>query len=506
MEANMQAQAAYDELLRRNREASLLASCTELLGWDELTFMPAAGAAYRAEQLALMAGLQHDRATDPRLGELLAIVEDSDLVADSDSVSAANIRELRRFCDRQASLPRALVEETARVTSLAQQEWAAARQDDDFARFLPWLERVIALRCQEAATSSIADPYDALLDEYEPGARRADLDQIFGELQRELTPLLGVLDRSPRQPDGTVLRREFPVERQRLFGEMAAAAVGFDFHAGRLDTTVHPFFSAIGPGDCRITCRFDTRDFREGFFGILHETGHGLYEQGLTPEHHGTPVGEVPSLGWHESQARLWENTVGRGRPFWRHFFPLARSLFPATLHDITPEDFHFAINQVQRSLCRVGADEVTYNLHILMRFELEQALISGQLRSADLPAAWNEASRRYLGVVPANDADGCLQDGHWASGLIGYFPTYALGNLIAAQLFARAEHDLGSLDGAFAHGDFTGLLGWLRERVYRQGSRYSASRLLEITTGAPLSHRPLMQALRRKYGELYGI
>jgi carboxypeptidase Taq len=502
----MQAQSAYDELMRRNREASLLGSCAELLGWDELTCMPAAGSANRAEQMALLAGLQHERAADPRLGELLAAVEGSGLVADPDSVAAANVRELRRFYDRQARLPRSLVEEVARVTSLAQQEWAAARQDDDFDRYRPWLERVLAVRRREAEFAAAGDLYNALLDEYEPGARRADLARLFGELRRELVALLDALSGSSRVPDVAVLHREYPVERQRQFGEMAAAAVGFDFHAGRLDTTVHPFFSTIGPGDCRITCRFDARDFREGFFGILHETGHGLYEQGLDPAHNGTPVGEAPSLGWHESQARLWENTVGRGRPFWAHFFPLAQRLFPATLHDVAPDDFYFAVNHVERSPCRVGADEVTYNLHILMRFELEQALVSSDLVPADLPGAWNESSERYLAIVPKNDAEGCLQDGHWASGLIGYFPTYTLGNLIAAQLVCRAEAEHGGLDDAFARGDFRGLLGWLCERVYRQGSRYPAPRLVELATGAPLSHRPLVQSLWRKYGELYGL
>jgi carboxypeptidase Taq len=502
----MQPQPAYDELLRRNREASLLGSCAELLGWDELTCMPAAGAANRAEQLALMAGLQHDRATDPRLGELLAAVEASSLTADPDSIAAANVRELRRFYDRQVRLPRSLVEETARVTSLAQQEWAAARQDDDFARYRPWLERVLAVRRREAEFAGADDPYDALLDEYEPGARHTDLARLFGELRRELLPLLDALSGSSRVPDAAVLHREYPVERQRQFGELAAAAIGFDFRAGRLDTTVHPFFSTIGPGDCRITCRFDARDFCEGFFGILHETGHGLYEQNLDPAHYGTPVGEAPSLGWHESQARLWENTVGRGRAFWRYFFPQAQRLYPATLRDVAPDEFYFAVNRVERSLCRVEADEVTYNLHILFRFELEQALVSGDLAPADLPGAWNEASERFLGVVPASDAEGCLQDGHWGSGLIGYFPTYTLGNLIAAQLFARAEAELGGFDDAFSRGDFGGLLGWLRERVYRQGSRYPAGRLVEVATGSPLSHRPLVQALWRKYGELYGL
>jgi carboxypeptidase Taq len=450
--------------------------------------------------------MQHERASDPRIGELLAAVEGSDLVADADSIAGANVRELRRSYDRQARLPRSLVEETARVTSLAQQEWAVARQDDDFARFQPWLERVLNLRRHEAEFAGFREPYDALLDEYEPGARRDDLERLFGELRRELTPMLVALSEADRRPDVTVLHREYPVERQRQFGEMAAAALGFDFHAGRLDVTVHPFFSSVGPGDCRLTCRFDARDFREGLFGILHETGHGLYEQGLDPAHNGTPVGEALSLGWHESQARLWENTVGRGRAFWSHFFPLAQQLFPATLHDVTLDEFHFAINAVESAACRVGADEVTYNLHILFRFELEQALVKGDLPVADLPEAWDEASQRYLGVVPENDAVGCLQDGHWASGLIGYFPTYTLGNLIAAQLYARAEVELGDLDRPFSGGEFGGLLGWLRERVYRQGSRYSAPKLVEMVTGAPLSHGPLVQALWGKYGQLYGV
>ncbi len=502
----MQAQAAYDELMRRNRELSLLGSCAELLGWDELTCMPPAGTAHRAEQLAYLAGLQHDRATDPRLGELLAAVEGSDLTADPDSVAAANVRELRRAYGRQSRLPRALVEETARVTTLAQQEWAAARQDNDFARFRPWLERVLAARRREADLVPVADPYDALIDEYEPGARRADLAGIFGELCGELTPLLAALRETPRQPGAAVPRGEFPVDRQRQLGEAAAAAVGFDFQAGRLDTTVHPFFSAVGPGDCRIACRFDRGNLSEGLFGILHETGHALYEQGLDPAHHGLPVGEAPSLGWHESQARLWENAVGRSRGFWRHFFPVAARLFPEALGGTSADDFYAALNRVEPSASRVGADEVTYNLHIFLRFEIEQALVSGDLMPADLPAAWGEASRRFLGVVPASDAEGCLQDGHWASGLIGYFPTYTLGNLIAAQLMERARAELGDLDVAFAAGDFSVLLNWLRDRVYRQGSRYPAGRLVEVATGAPLSHRPLANALRRKYGELYGL
>jgi carboxypeptidase Taq len=285
-----------------------------------------------------------------------------------------------------------------------------------------------------------------------------------------------------------------------------AAAVGFDFRRGRLDVTAHPFCTGIGPGDCRITTRFDEHEFSDAFFGILHEVGHGLYEQGLDEAHHGTPMGEAVSLGVHESQSRLWENLVGRGRAFWAYWLPMARRIFHEALADVSLERFHAAVNDVQPSLIRVRADEATYNLHIIVRFELEQDLLAGNLAVGDLPAAWNEKYREYLGVAPANDAEGCLQDIHWSAGLVGYFPTYTLGNVYAAQLFAAAEAQLGGLDQAFARGDFGGLLDWLREKIHRHGQRYRAADLVERVTGSRPDHRPLIDGLRRKYAELYGI
>ena len=503
----MRAQAAYEELIHLSRERALLASCVALLAWDEETYMPPGGAAHRAEQLAYLAGLEHDRATDPRLGERLAEVENSDLVSDFLSDAAVNVREWRRQYGRQTRLPRPLVEETARVTSLAQAEWAAARRDADFARFRPWLERVTALKQREAeAVGYTTEPYDALLDEYEPGATARDLDRLFAVLSGELSELTKRLAGAPRRPNLGVLRRDYPAERQRAFGRAAAAALGFDFRRGRLDDTTHPFFSTIGPGDCRITTRYNPRDLGDAFFSTLHEVGHGLYEQALDPSAYGLPVGEAPSLGAHESQARLWENAVGRRRSYWEHFFPLARQAFPEALDDVGLAEFHFAVNGVEPSLIRVRADEATYDLHILARFGLERALISGDMRSADLPAAWDEAHRRLLGVTPRDDAEGCLQDGHWAAGLFGYFPTYTLGNVIAAQLFARAEEELGGVDAAFARGDFTGLLGWLRERFYCPGGRFPTTLLVEQATGSPPDPGPLVSSLRRKYEELYGV
>jgi carboxypeptidase Taq len=503
----MRARAAYEELIRHVQGETLLDSCAALLAWDEETYMPAGGVEHRGRQMALLAGLCHDRATDPRLGELLSEIEGSDLVCDPLSAQSANVREIRRLYARAVRLPRSLVGELARITSIAQQEWAVARRRADFAHFRPWLEQIMRLKLREAESLGFDTvAYDALLDEYEPGVRRRDLATLLEALRRALVPLVHDLTEAPRKPNAAILHRTFPIETQHRFAQSAAATIGFDFERGRLDTAVHPFFITIGPGDCRLCTRYNLHDFSSGFFAALHEAGHGLYEQGLAPEHHGTPMGEAVSLGVHESQARLWENLVGRGWAFWRHFFPLARRAFPAALGKVRPEDFHFAINRVGPSFLRVEADEVTYNLHIFIRFELEQALLTGDLATADLPAAWDEAYRRHLGITPPNDAEGCLQDGHWASGLIGYFPTYTLGNLIAAQLFDRAMEELGDLEEPFARGDFTPLRDWLRDRVHHHGSRFPAPRLIEQATGAPLDYRPLVRGLQRKYGRLYGL
>jgi carboxypeptidase Taq len=498
---------AYDDLVRRSRERALLSSCSALLGWDEQTYMPPGGAEHRGEMTALLAGLHHERATDPALGERLATVEETELVADPESVEAVNVREWRRDFDRATKLPRDLVEELARTTTLAQQEWVTARRERDYKRFRPRLETILNLKRREAAClGSGPSDYDALIDEYEPGARSADLARLFAALRDELVPLIAAIAHAPRRPEVDILRRDYPIDRQRILGETVASAVGFDFRRGRLDVTEHPFCTEIGPGDCRITTRYHERDFGDAFFSILHEVGHGLYEQGLDPDHTGTPMGQAVSLGVHESQSRLWENAVGRSRPFWTHAFPLARRIFHDALHDVSLDRFHFAINHVEPSLIRVQADEVTYNLHIIVRFELELALLTGDLPLDDLPSAWAEKYRSYLDIAPTDDAEGCLQDVHWAAGLFGYFPTYTLGNVIAAQLFAKARDDRPDLDAEFSRGEFDRLLGWLRVRVHRQGRRFHSDALVRRATGSGLDHRPLIDALRKKYSELYSL
>jgi carboxypeptidase Taq len=498
---------AYADLLRRCREATLLGSCAGVLGWDERTYMPHNGSAHRAEQMALLARLTHEMATDPAIGEHLAAVESSTLTRDQESDAAVNVREIRRGYDRAVKVPKRLVEELARVTTRAQQVWQEARKNNDFAAFRPSLETIVALKREEAqAVGFKGVPYDALLDEYEPGADTAAVTHVFAALRKDLAPLIAAIRESGRQAPRELLHREYPIERQKGFGKAAAAAIGFNFESGRLDETTHPFCSGVGPGDCRLTTRYNPRHFNEAFFGVLHEAGHGIYEQNLPAEHYGTPRGAHASLGLHESQSRLWENQVGRGRPFWDGFFPRAQKLFPEALADVKPDDFYFAVNDVRPSFIRVEADEATYNLHIILRFELEQALVAGDLKPADVPAAWNEKFTASFGLTPPTASQGCLQDIHWSFGGIGYFPTYTLGNLYAAQFMEAARRDLGDLDADFRGGEFGRLKGWLTEKIHSQGHRFRAATLCERVTGRPLSHQPLLAYLHGKYTPLYRL
>jgi len=491
----------YAELVRRSRDKTLLSSCLQLLAWDEEVCMPRGGVRHRSEQSALLAGLIHDRGTDPRYGDLLASVEGSSLVSDPESPQAVNVRELRRDYDRERRVPRRLVEELARVHALASQAWAEARKNDDFKSFAPWLDRVFALAREEAdAVGYVGERYDALLDNYEPGMTTDRVAALFAQLETQLVPMVAALrDKSEIAPGG-VRTREFPIDRQRLFMEEVATSLGFDLESGRLDVVQHPFCSMIGPGDVRVALRYFPDNFAGGFFALVHEVGHALYDQGLDPEHYGTPMGEPVSLGIHESQSRLWENYVGRSQGFWRRFYPQLKSAFHEALHDISLETFRRGVNRVSPGLIRVQDDELTYNLHIVIRFELERALLSGDLLAPDLPGAWNELYHQRLGVTPKDDATGCLQDIHWSDGLIGYFPTYTLGNVYAAQLFAAAERAVGPLDEAFADGDFRTLRTWLGENVHCHGKRYKPAEIIERVTGSAPDPSALIESLSRRY------
>jgi carboxypeptidase Taq len=497
----------YLQLVEFVKECRLLESCGHLLGWDERTYMPRQGSKHRGEQMALIARLSHGMLTSPAIGDLLAEVEASDTVADRDSIEVANVRETRRAYNRAVKLPSKLVEELARTTTQAQQVWDEARRHDDFAAFQPWLERIVNLKREEAKAVGYKEaPYDALLDEFEPGATTSEVTRLFAALKSELVPLIKEIMSSGKRPPTTILEREYPVDRQVVFGQAAAAAIGFDFGAGRLDVTTHPFCSTPGPGDCRLTTRYNPHHFNEGFFGILHEAGHGIYEQGLPAEHFGTPCGSAASLGIHESQSRLWENQIGRSRLFWEHFFPRARQVFIDALRDVALDDFVLAINDVRPSFIRIEADEATYNLHIILRFELEQALVSGDMMPAEVPDAWNEKFHQLFGLTPPNYREGCLQDIHWSFGGIGYFPTYTLGNLYAAQFMEQARADLPNFDANIRLGDFSDVKNWLRDRIHCHGQRWRAADLCRRVTGRELTHQPLLRYLRDKYSRLYGI
>lgn len=502
----MNESTAYEYVCAHARQTALVGAIDALLGWDERVWLPPAAGAYRAEQIAFLAGLQHDRWTDAAFGDWLDQLTSSPLAADRHSDEGTTIRQLKRARDRRVKLPRRLVEELARVCVVGQQVWSTARPANDFSALAPVLERIVALKREEAAALAIgATAYDALLDEYEPGASTAEITTVLTALRDELVPLVAELAEAPRRPDVAVLRGEFPVDQQAAFGAEVARAIGFDFDSGRLDTTLHPFCTELGPHDCRITTRYDRHDFGDGLFSILHEAGHGLYAQGLRAEWFGLPPGSAVSLGIHESQSRLWENQVGRSRSFWEHFLPRARQRF-AALKDVDLDSLYFAINHIAPSLIRTEADEATYNLHILVRFELEQALLADEVRVAELPAAWREKYRRYLGIEPPDDRDGVLQDIHWSGGAIGYFPTYSLGNLYAAQFVTAARRALGDLDSLYRQGEFRPLLEWLRSNIHKQGECYSAAEFCQRITGEPLSHRYLIDYLRAKLGPLYGL
>jgi len=497
---------AYEELIKRCQETKVLGGCHALLSWDERTYLPPGGGEGRSEQVALISGIIHEKFTSPRIAELLSIIEDSNLVAQSDSDTAVNVREIRRDYDKAVKLPKDLVEELARVTSLAQRIWSEARKNSDFSLFLPKLKEVIELKFRQAdAYGYEKEPYDALIDDYEPNTTSDEISEVFGKLRNDLVPLVKAIGESSRHPDMSIIENDFPVDLQEKFGREVSTAVGFDYQRGRIDVSTHPFTTTIGPGDVRITTRYDPRHLGEALSGTLHEAGHGVYEQGLPKEHFGTPLASFVSLGIHESQSRMWENLIGRSLPFWRYFYPKAQKTFPS-LKNAKLHDFFFAINKVEPSFIRVEADEVTYNLHILIRFEIERDLFARKIEAKDLPAIWNEKFKDYFGIVPPNDAEGCLQDIHWSIGYFGYFPTYALGNLYASQFYAKAREEIPDIEANIVSGDFSKLNSWLHKNIHSQGRRYHAGELVERVTGQPLGHEAMMAYLKSKFGALYGV
>ena len=501
------ASAAYAELIRSTVDLSVLSSATAVLGWDERVNMPSGAVEGRAEQLSILARMEHELFTSPRVGDLLQQAEAGDDAKVALSDVAINLRWIRRSYERAKKLPVELVEELTKTASLGEAAWIEARKNSDFKSFEPWLAKQINLKQRQAECYGFSEHiYDALLDDYEPHATTAQVKQIFNAFRPGLVDVIRKVEESGKVAPIEILQRRYPIDAQYKFGLAAAQSIGFDTNHGRLDISVHPFCSGLGRGDVRITTRYDDHEFGDAFFGVLHETGHALYEQGNDTKHWGTPRGRAVSLGIHESQSRMWENFVGRSRSFWQFMLPQAKAAFPEALGDVGAEEFLFAVNAIRPSLIRVESDEATYNLHVMLRFDLEQQMLSGALAAKDVPAAWNDRMKADLGVTVPDDRQGCLQDTHWAAGLIGYFPTYALGNMYAAQFFETAGKELGDLDAQFARGEFAPLLDWLREKIHRKGMTYAPRDLVKSVTGRDLSHEPLLRYLKGKASEFYGV
>lgn len=474
------------------RERALVASSAAVIGWDQETYLPDEGHAWRADQLAWLSEKAHELGTSAAWGDALAAAEE-------EGAAPALLAALRREFDRATKLPGELVAREAQASSLGKQAWAEARKHSDFAAFAPHLESLLTIAREKAERWGYeAEAYDALLDTYERGTTAGGIATLFDTLAPRLRDLAAAaVERSKNHP-AKLPPGPYPIAAQQAFNAEVAASLGFEFTAGRIDTTAHPFCTTLGPRDIRLTTRYDEDDFTSSLFGVMHEAGHGLYEQGLPDAEFGLPSGDAASLGIHESQSRLWENHVGRSRPFWEKWLPVAAKHFPQ-LSATSLGDFLAAIHRADFSFIRVEADEATYDLHILLRFGIERRLVSGELAVKDVPAAWNESFRDLFGMTPPDDARGCLQDIHWSMGGLGYFPTYTLGNLNAAQLFAAATARPDIATGV-AKADYAPLLSWLRTHVHTRGAVPTPAEIIEAATGSTPTSEAHLAHLAARY------
>jgi carboxypeptidase Taq len=498
---------ALQQLRTRLAEVSDLNRVSALVGWDQQTYMPPGGGAARAEQSATLQKYIHEMFTADETGRLLeaAVAEVSSLDPDSDDARLVSVTQ--RDYEKSRKVPAELVAEIARVTGQAVDVWTEARAASDWKPFSPYLVRIFDLQRQLADALGYTDRmYDALLDKFEPDMKTAQVQAVFGAIKPTVIDLVKAIAAKADAVSDEVLHREYDEQKQWDFGLEIIKRYGFDFKRGRQDRSVHPFTTAFSINDVRITTRVDRHFLSPALFGTLHETGHALYEQGFSQELERTPLADGASLGMHESQSRMWENLVGRSQPFWKFFFPVLKGFFPEQLADQTAETFHRAANKVSPSFIRVEADEVTYGLHIMLRFEMENDLLEGRLKVDDVPEAWNAKMREFLGITPPGAAQGALQDIHWSSGLIGYFPTYQLGNLISLQLWDKINADIPDLTSQIEHGEFAALLNWLRTNLHQHGRKFTSNELLQRITGSGLNPAPYLQYLKAKYSAIYGL
>ncbi|MCX7836306.1 MAG: carboxypeptidase M32 [bacterium] len=502
------AQRAYELLVQKFQEIADINGISAIVGWDQQVNIPHKGHELRARHLERLAGIRHKLMTDPALGELFEKVDAES--AELNDNELRNVQQMRRSWKLANKLPKELVERKAREETIAHEIWVNARAKKDFGLFAPKLETLLEISKEEA--KYLAEPnqslYDALIDSnFEQGASEAYYRVILGDVKETLVPLVRKIKESGKQPDQSFLKsRDYDPEIQKRLGKAIVTDLGFDWDCGRLDTAVHPFCTGAGAQDVRITTRYFRNWPIGSLFGIIHEAGHGMYEQGLPTEYYGTPLSEAVSMGVHESQSRFWENIIGRSKWFWKGQWRRLKDHYPEQLWDVSFDQWYFAINKVEPSFIRVEADECTYDLHILLRFELEADLFAGKISVSDLPREWNKKVEEYLGLTVTNDAEGVLQDVHWSAALFGYFPSYSLGNIIAGQLWAAVKRDIPSIELQLEAGQMKEILQWLRERIHRYGQRYSRDELVLRATGKPLSASDYLQYLQTKFGELYGV
>ena len=485
---------ALTQLKTRLEEVNDLGNVTGLLGWDQRVYMPPAGAMIRGRQMGLLQRLMHEQLIEPEVGKLLDELGDS---LDPESDDGAFVRVARRNYEKSVQVPPELSAEMARAAAEGAGAWMEAKQKSDFSIFLPALEKNIETRHRYIACFEPRDePYDVLLDDFEPEMETAEVRRIFAEIKPEIVELVA----AQREVDDSFLTGNFPVDRQEKLSHEIVEMFGMRPNSWRIDPTEHPFAGGPGNDDIRITTHYYP-DSLESVFSTMHEYGHGLYEHQIPHRFASLPIGTGASLGLHESQSRLWENLVGRSAPFWRFYYPTLQSRFPEQLGSVEQDAFVAAVNKVQPSLIRIRADEVTYGLHVILRFELEQDIVNGRVELRDLPEVWNQKMWDYLGVEVPDDANGVLQDMHWSMGAIGYFSTYLLGTVMSVQIWEKAVEDLGDMDGKLERGEFAPLREWLGEHVHALGAKFTPQETLRKATGSTIDARPYLAYLKRKYG-----
>lgn len=491
----------YKNYLGVTQKAADLNYAAAVLGWDQETYMPPKGFAFRGRQLATLATEAHNLLTSDAYGaNLQELVLGKDLT-DEQSV---NVQLSLEDYEKGKMLPASFVDEVTQASSSSLNAWVTARKANDYRIYAPELERMIELKKQQAQFYGFSEhPYDALMDDYEKGATVAKLDGVFNLVKELLPPLLNEIE-ACSQVNDQFFYQHFPKDKQWTFSMDVMKTIGYDFDAGRQDFAAHPFTTSFSPADVRITTRVNEQDFASMFWSSIHEAGHALYEQGLPEAQYGLPLGAAASLGIHESQSRIWENCIGRGLPFWTHFYPQLKTIFPQQLSSVNVNEFYKGMNKVQPSLIRTEADELTYHFHVLIRYEIEKALIEGSVKPKDLPELWNEKYKQYLGITPPDALTGVLQDVHWSHGSFGYFPTYSLGSFYAAQFFEEVQNQIPGLTVEIAKGDFSGTLRWLRVNVHRYGRRYRSDELCQKITGCPLDVGCFMRYASAKYKGIY--